>query len=85
MNIYEIKRLPEAKSPYFFSRKTLKFFRQTMRDFKVKKQDNGKYRISCPMWDRFTRRRVGTTVRDFNPITNELEMITEEEKKEIVV
>lgn len=36
MTIYDIKySLPKAFSENFFSRETLKFFNQTMRDFKV--------------------------------------------------
>ena len=73
MNIYEIKRLSEEKAPFFFTRKTLNFFGQTMRSFSTKKQEDGRIRISAPMTDRFTGRNVGTTVRYFNPITNELD------------
>lgn len=75
MTIYEIKERTEKTSPYFFTSKTLKFFGQTMRSFKVYKQKDGKYLISAPMVDRFTGKRVGTTERMFNPDTNELEYI----------
>ena len=71
--IYDIKRLSEAKAPYFFVSKTLKFFGQTMRSFKVYKQPDGRYLITAPMFDRFTGKQVGTTTRYFNPITNDLE------------
>ena len=75
MTIYDIKRLSESTSPYFFTRRTLRFFGQTMKMFSVRKQTDGRYYISCPMLDRFTGKRVGTTERYFNPITNELEHI----------
>ena len=32
MTIYDIKRMSEDKAPYFFERKTLKFFNQTLKD-----------------------------------------------------
>lgn len=73
MTIYEIKRLTADNSPYFFVPKTLKFFGQTMRSFSVRKQSDGRYYISAPMVDRFTGKRVGTTERYFNPLTNTLE------------
>lgn len=66
MTIYQIKRLTAQTSPYFFSRKTLSFFGQTMRSFSVRKQKDGRYKISAPM-------PYGETVRYFNPINNELE------------
>lgn len=73
MSITEIKNRTAETSPYFFNRQTLKFFGQTMRSFKVKKQEDGRYKISAPMIDRFTNRNMGETVRYFNPITNELQ------------
>lgn len=73
MTIYEIKYLTEDTSPYFFSRKTMKMFGQTMRSFRVKRQPDGRYRISAPMLDRFTGRHMGETVRYFNPSNNRLE------------
>lgn len=66
MTIYEIKRRTADTSPYFFCPETLRFFRQTMRSFKVRKQPDGRYRISAPM-------PHGQTVRFFNPENNELE------------
>ncbi len=66
LTIYDIKRLTAETSPYFFSRNTLKFFRQTLRDFRVYKQVDGRYKIIAPM-------PVGETIRYFNPINNELE------------
>jgi len=73
MTIQEIKRRSEEKSPYFFTPKTLKFFGQTMRSFKVKKCEDGRYLISAPMIDKTTGRNMGNTERYFNPVNNELE------------
>jgi hypothetical protein len=72
MTIYEIKDRTAQTSPYFFSRDTLKFFHQTMSMFRVKKQDDGRIRISAPMTDH-QGKHVGETVRYFNPTNNELE------------
>ena len=84
MTIYEIKRRTEATSPYFFSRDTLKFFHQTMRDFSVYKQKDGKFLIVAPIRQRtrFTSgpvfATIGYTRRLFNPETNELERVPNE-------
>lgn len=73
MTIYEIKRLTEQTSPYYFSRNTLKFFGQRMADFRTSKQADGRIRISAPMRERFTGKIIGTSQRYFNPINNQLE------------
>jgi len=79
MTIYEIKRRTEDTAPYFFSRQTMKFFGQTMRDFKVYKQKGGKFLIVAPMRERtrFSGSEIwvtrGETRRLFNPETNKLE------------
>jgi hypothetical protein len=73
MTIYEIKRRSEESAPYFFVPKTLKFFGQTMRSFSVRKQQDGRFKISAPMIDRSNGRNMGNTVRYFNPETNELD------------
>jgi len=73
MTIYEIKQRTAKSSPHFFSRDTLKFFGQRMKDFRVTKHDAGKYLISAPSyWD---GKLMGYTQRLFNPNTNELEEI----------
>lgn len=72
MTISEIKNRTLETSPYFFSRNTLKFFHQTMRDFKVYKQKNGRFQIVAPMRDN-SYKVIGQTVRFFNPVNNELE------------
>ncbi len=40
MTIYEIKRRSQAKKPYYFHKDTMKFFNQTLKDFKVEKLEN---------------------------------------------
>ena len=67
LTIYEIKEKTKVTAPYFFCRDTMKFFDQTLKDFKVKKQSDGRYKISAPS-GKFE------TVRFFNPENNKLEM-----------
>ena len=73
MTIYEIKRRTEETSPYFFTRDTLKFFNQTLKQFSVNKSECGRYFITCPMTDN-NGRNVGRTERYFNPSNNKLEL-----------
>lgn len=68
LTIYDIKRLSEAKAPYFFTRKTLNFFNQKMSDFSVTRQGNYKFYICA-------RHPHGKTERIFNPFTGELNFI----------
>ena len=79
MTISEIKRRTSETSPHFFDRKSMKFFGQRMSDFKVSKQDDGKYLISAPTYrtDYRTGKRIkgSPTQRLFNPETNELEIV----------
>lgn len=70
MTIYEIKQRVAETEPYFFDRKTMKFFGQTLRDFSVRRLPDGRYRISAPI--RFEGKIIGTTARIFDPKTNEL-------------
>ena len=72
MTIYEIKRRTSETAPYYFDRKTLQFFGQTMRSFKVEKCDDGRYRISAPLKSYYGT-SLGTSVRFFNPESNKLE------------
>lgn len=68
LTIYDIKRLSADSSPYFFSRSTMKFFGQTLADFRVYRLDKiNRYWIVC-----------GKTERYFNPETNELEFCNRE-------
>ena len=75
MTICEIKKTTAQTSPYFFSRKTLKYFGQTIKMFSVRKHKGGKFIITAPIFDRLTGRRIGDTTRIFNPETNQLENI----------
>ena len=74
MTIYEIKEKTKKTSPYFFSRSTMKFFSQTLKDFTVKKQTDGRYLISAPCYD-WDGQLMGTTTRFFNPDNNKLEHV----------
>ena len=74
MTISEIKNRTQETSPYFFSRESMKFFGQTMRDFKVYKQNDGRYLITAAMRDN-SGKVVGKTERLFNPLNNELERV----------
>ena len=79
MTIYEIKRRLEDTAPQFFSRETLRFFGQTMKDFRVFKQKDGKFLMVAPIRERtrFSGSEIwattGQTRRVFNPETNKLE------------
>lgn len=66
MTIYEIKELTKETSPYFFSRDTFKFFGQTLKDFKIYKQMDGRYKIQAS-------NNYGVTIRFFNLKSNQLE------------
>tara|TARA_Y100000310_G_C20107171_1_gene545451 strand:- start:134 stop:355 length:222 start_codon:yes stop_codon:yes gene_type:complete len=71
MTIYEIKRLTQETAPYFFSRDAMRFFGQTLKSFSVKKQDDGRYRVSASSGNNWDSEHE--TVRFFNPENNELE------------
>jgi hypothetical protein len=63
MTIYTIKQNVQ-NAPYFFTRKSMKFFGQTLKSFKVVKLDNGNFYIYAPS------KFGGFTEKEFNPITN---------------
>ena len=71
MTIYEIKRRTEETSPYFFSKKTMKFFNQTLKDFKVYKLSEYFYLITCPSFIGYGKSTM-LTKRIFFTQTNEL-------------
>ena len=75
LTIYDIKYLTQKKQPYFFDRNTMKFFGQTMRSFHVYKQKDGKYLI------RAAGNHGVITERLFNPMTDDLEHVSREEKR----
>jgi len=68
MTIYNIKKRVQ-NAPYFFSRKSMKFFNQTLKDFRVYKVNDITFEISAPMKD-YTGKVMGTTKRTFNSLTN---------------
>ena len=62
MTIYEIKQEIEEKSPYFFSKKTLRFFGQKLTDFKTKTMGGDIYIYAPSYWD---KKLMGYTVKRF--------------------
>ena len=73
MDIYEIENKTQKTAPYFFSRDTLRFFGQTMRSFKVYKEDDSdRWVVYAPI--KKDRKIIGETIRFFNPVTNDLEL-----------
>lgn len=71
MTIYEIKQRTKKTAPYYFSRDTMRFFGQTLKDFSVIKQKDGRYRI-CAL-NKNAPTANDFTVRYFNPINDKLE------------
>lgn len=67
MTIYEIKRRSQEKKPYYFDRKTMKFFNQTLKDFKVCKIDG--FKNIYMFW---ANRPYGETRAYFDAITNDI-------------
>jgi len=65
MTIYEIKRRSQAKKPHYFSRNTMKFFEQTLKDFRVYKLKNDMYQFRA-------KRPYGETIAYFDAITNDI-------------
>lgn len=72
MTIYEIKRRTQETAPEFFTRETMKFFGQTLKDFKVHKIDNENYLVTAPI--KIRGEIVGHTKRLFNTQTNKLQV-----------
>jgi len=60
--IYEIKRATETSAPFFFARKTLEFFGQTMKSFSVW-QDEGRIFLAAPKYS--GSKQMGYTRREF--------------------
>jgi hypothetical protein len=59
--------------PHYFDRRTMRFFGQTLKDFKVQRCEDGRYQISSPMRNQ-RGDQVGTSVRFFNLDTLKLEI-----------
>lgn len=74
MTIYEIKRLTEKTEPYFFSRNTMKFFKQTLKDFRVYKLNKFEYLITAKSF------AGNLTQRIFDIRTNELRLLNDNDK-----
>ena len=70
MTITQIKNRTSDTSPYFFNKKTLNFFGQTMGSFKVRKLNSKEYLIFAPI--KIEGRIIGETKRIFNIDTNQL-------------
>jgi len=75
LTIYDIKRLTAETAPCFFSRDNMRFAGQTLKDFKVYKQKDGKYLIIAESGKNWSEKHY--TKRLFNPINNELEFTKE--------
>ena len=75
MTIYDIEALTRDTAPHFFDPKTLKFFGQKLASFSVKKQPDGRFKISAPSYWRIdgVKKLMGATIRFFNPENNKLE------------
>ena len=71
MTIQEIKKRTLKTAPYFFSDNTMRFFGQKLSDFKVSKQNDGRYKISAKSGANWSQ--ILKTVKYFNPINNRLE------------
>lgn len=70
-SIYDIKRWVEEKGSYYFTRKTLRFFKQNMSDFSVKRWGDDKFYICAPIGGHEGLK----SEKIFNPFTNELEFM----------
>lgn len=69
LSIYDIKRLSEENGTYYFTRKTMRFFGQTLASFSVSRFGDDKFYICAPA-------PCGTkSERIFNPFTKELEIV----------
>ena len=73
LTIYDIKRLSYNHSPYYFDSKSMKFFKQTLKDFKVKKEIDGRYKSEAPIKNNYYK-VIGQSIRFFNPLNNHLEI-----------
>ena len=77
MTIYEVKRIHESKDPdYFFSRETMKYFGQTLRDFRVTSMRDGKFLVQVSMGNTGEKSRMARWA--FDPETGKLDPIIEE-------
>ena len=59
--IYDIKRYTLDSGPYFFSRDTMKFFKQTLKDFRITKLSFNKWYILAKSGAHWTERTFSFT------------------------
>lgn len=76
LTIYDIKERIKKEYPYFFDRKTMRFFAQTMKSFKVQKINADLYYFYAPAY-RYCehtgkKKQTHITERWFIPSTNQL-------------
>ena len=83
LTIYDIKMRTETTSPCFFSRKTMEFFGQTLKDFHIRRQADGRYRIEAPSYQ--GGKLMGLTIRYYNPLTDDLDLEEPEDLKQLSV
>jgi hypothetical protein len=67
MTISQIKKLTAETEPYYFARKTMRWWGQRMSDFRVSKCEDGRYLVQAPS-------KHGMCIRYFNPSNNKLEL-----------
>ena len=76
LSIYEIKRRVHAHDPnnsHFFSKNTMKFFKQTLKDFRVRKlKDNKLFIYAIDKNHKDFGRGFNLTARIFDPVSNTL-------------
>ena len=68
LTIYEIKRAINKTGSHFFDKETMRFFGQTLKDFKVYKQKDGRYLITAPITS--LGEVCGKTEHYYNPEKN---------------
>tara|TARA_R100001132_G_C3193083_1_gene44028 strand:+ start:38 stop:259 length:222 start_codon:yes stop_codon:yes gene_type:complete len=73
MTIYEIKERTAENQPYYFSKDTMKFFGQTLKDFKVYKQSETEYLITAPSY--WSGKFMGNSQMIFHSDTNQLKSL----------
>ena len=69
MTINEIKKRTQKTAPHFFSRDTMRFFNQKLKDFKVKKLNDTEFLIYADSY--WNGNFMGVTIRVFDTTTNE--------------
>lgn len=73
--IYDISNNTRKNQPYFFSNKTLKFFGQTMKSFKVYKNPSNRIFIYALMYAGKNGNLCGITLREYDYQNQDLLMV----------